>query len=240
MCEPCQNVNTVDVILPAWPVLLYTNPVLGKYLLLGLFEYQATGQWPATYAIHDLGESSSPGRTMCLHVHQVLHTPKPSGTTMVTPKTCHSKVKHIYVFHSNPLTPNRMRKHAYHDFELHSENERHFDHHWLCEYYLALRLCCFSDRLQTDLLNQWTGYLVAEALIPAYQISTDDFAGALANQTNLAIKGVIGIQAMAEISGMLGDTTNQQNYSVGIPDLHSLPLDANYSSPLRLATCRRF
>ena len=43
--------------MPTWPVLLYTNPVLGKYLLLGLFEYQTTGQWPETYAVHDLGES---------------------------------------------------------------------------------------------------------------------------------------------------------------------------------------
>ena len=31
-----------------------------------------------------------------------------------------------------------------------------------------------------DILKQWTGYLVAEALIPADQISTDDFAGSLA------------------------------------------------------------
>lgn len=30
------------------------------------------------------------------------------------------------------------------------------------------------------ILRQWNDYLVAEALIPAYQISTDDFAGALA------------------------------------------------------------
>jgi hypothetical protein len=125
---------------------------------------------------------------------------------------------HFTFFHSCPLTPNRMWKHAYHDFELHSENGGHFDHHWLCEYCLALRLCSLSDRLQTNLLNQWTGYLVAEALIPAYQISTDDFAGALANQTNLAIKGVIGIQAMAEISGMLGNTASQQNYSVSTSD----------------------
>jgi len=73
---------------------------------------------------------------------------------------------------------------------------------------------CAHYFLQADLLNQWTQYLVAEALIPANQISTDDFAGALANQTNLAIKGVVGIQAMSVISGMLGDTANQQNYSV--------------------------
>ena len=30
------------------------------------------------------------------------------------------------------------------------------------------------------LLNQWTQYLIEEAMIPADQISTDDFAGALA------------------------------------------------------------
>lgn len=182
----------------------------------------------------------SPKTATCPHAHQVLHTPRLSGTTMVMQKTCHSKVKHISrFFHSCPLTPNRMRKHAYHDFELHSENGGHFDHHWLCEYCLALRPCCLSNRLQTDLLNQWTSYLVAEALIPAYQISTDDFAGALANQTNLAIKGVIGIQAMAEISGMLGNTANQQNYSVSTSDSR-LPLNAYYFSRLWPAMYRRF
>jgi len=30
------------------------------------------------------------------------------------------------------------------------------------------------------ILNQWTQYLIADALIPANQISTDDFAGPLA------------------------------------------------------------
>ncbi|KAG6374530.1 hypothetical protein JVT61DRAFT_4579 [Boletus reticuloceps] len=78
----------------------------------------------------------------------------------------------------------------------------------------------------TNLLTQWTGYLVAEALIPAYRIGTDDFAGALANQTNLAIKGVIGIQAMAEISGILGNTANKQHYSVSaLKSDDTFPLD---------------
>jgi len=31
-----------------------------------------------------------------------------------------------------------------------------------------------------DILRQWNEYLIEEALIPANQISTDDFAGALA------------------------------------------------------------
>lgn len=64
-----------------------------------------------------------------------------------------------------------------------------------------------------NILNQWTQYLIAEAEYPQNQISTDDFAGALANQTNLAIKGIIGIQAMAIISNLTGHTEDGANYS---------------------------
>ncbi|KAF2152142.1 glutaminase GtaA [Myriangium duriaei CBS 260.36] len=64
-----------------------------------------------------------------------------------------------------------------------------------------------------NLLNQWVGYLIQEALIPANQISTDDFAGALANQTNLALKGIIGIQAMAEIANRTSHAADGANYT---------------------------
>ena len=64
-----------------------------------------------------------------------------------------------------------------------------------------------------NILNQWTQYLIEEALIPANQISTDDFAGPLANQTNLAVKGIIGIEAMAVIANMTGNTATAENYT---------------------------
>ncbi|CAK7201673.1 hypothetical protein SEUCBS139899_004382 [Sporothrix eucalyptigena] len=54
------------------------------------------------------------------------------------------------------------------------------------------------------LLDQWAQFLVNDSLIPDYQLSTDDFAGALANQTNLALKGIIGVRAMAEVAGLSG------------------------------------
>ena len=73
------------------------------------------------------------------------------------------------------------------------------------------------------LLDQWTQFLVAEALIPANQISTDDFAGSLANQTNLAIKGIVGIKAMSEIASLLGEEEKSQNYSVGNSSCPTIP-----------------
>jgi predicted nucleic acid-binding protein len=56
--------------------------------------------------------------------------------------------------------------------------------------------------------------LIAPVHSTELQLSTDDFAGHLANQTNLAIKGIIGIAAMGKIQEILGNTAAAQNYSV--------------------------
>ncbi|KAM5543283.1 hypothetical protein V8D89_003157 [Ganoderma adspersum] len=65
-----------------------------------------------------------------------------------------------------------------------------------------------------NLLDQWTHLLITESLEPPKQLSADGFAGSLANQTNLAIKGIIGIQAMAEIAKLNGDDAKASNYSL--------------------------
>jgi hypothetical protein len=59
------------------------------------------------------------------------------------------------------------------------------------------------------ILDQWAQYLIDEALIPAEQLSTDDFAGPLHNQTNLALKGIIGLRAMSEIAKL---TNHEDRY----------------------------
>ncbi|CAA9959750.1 hypothetical protein PTNB73_02317 [Pyrenophora teres f. teres] len=63
------------------------------------------------------------------------------------------------------------------------------------------------------ILKQWASYLVSDSLLPALQLSTDDFAGHLANQTNLALKGIIGLAAMGEMSRLIGDTNSSQYYT---------------------------
>ncbi|KAK5700835.1 hypothetical protein LTR97_005352 [Elasticomyces elasticus] len=57
------------------------------------------------------------------------------------------------------------------------------------------------------ILKQWNEYLVQEALVPANQISTDDFA------TNLALKGIIGIEAFAQIANRTGHAADGANYT---------------------------
>ena len=159
------NVNTVDVIFPAWPIFLYTNPALGKQLLAPLFEYQATGQYPNRWAVHDMGSSypkavgHNDGQDEAMQVEE-------SGNMLIMTLSLAKK--------ANDTT-------------------------LIKKYY--------------NLLDQWTQYLIEDSLIPALQLSTDDFAGRLANQTNLAIKGIVGIKAMSKIADIVGDHAKAKNYS---------------------------
>ncbi|KAL8816101.1 MAG: hypothetical protein Q9223_004841 [Gallowayella weberi] len=68
-------------------------------------------------------------------------------------------------------------------------------------------------RSHYPLLRQFASYLNLYSLTPGYQLSTDDFAGRLANQTNLAIKGIVGIAAMSQIALVCDDPEGAANYS---------------------------
>ncbi|KAJ7129315.1 DUF1793-domain-containing protein [Mycena epipterygia] len=139
------NVNTVDVIFPAWPIFLYTNPALGKFLLEG-------SSYPKALGHNDGLDEKMPVEE--------------SGNMVIMALSYAQKTGDI----------SQLQRYA-------------------------------------ALLDQWTQFLITDSLIPANQISTDDFAGPLANQTNLAIKGIVGIGAMAKIETLLGNTAKATNYT---------------------------
>lgn len=126
------NMNTVDVVFPAYPIFLYSNPELLKLVLEPLYENQEAGKYPNAYAMHDMG-SSYPNATG--------HS---DGTDEAMPlEECGNMLIMTLAY---------------------AKESRNVD--YLHEHY--------------DLLKKWTGYLVEDALYPANQISTDDFAGSLA------------------------------------------------------------
>jgi len=63
-----------------------------------------------------------------------------------------------------------------------------------------------------SLWTQWTQYLVDFSLRPGNQLSTDDFAGWLSLQTGLALKGIIGINAMSELAELTGRDADAKFY----------------------------
>ncbi|KAH9858969.1 hypothetical protein C2E23DRAFT_717283 [Lenzites betulinus] len=81
-----------------------------------------------------------------------------------------------------------------------------------------------------NLTKRWADYLVANALTPNEQYGS-------ANQTNLALKGIVGIKTMAEISRALGQQFDAQQYDVHaaalIESWQSLALSTNKTAHVR-------
>jgi len=206
------NFQTVDVIFPAFPFFLYTNPRWLANLLEPLLEHQLSGQYPNQYSMHDLGyhfpnaTGHADGRDEYMPVEEC-------GDMLIMGLALVNALKYDTqpAFAATPLDSTQKlntrmiptidefgmdRAWGTND-EVHSQGEKQAAK-WVEKSY--------------TLWKQWTGYLVRESLIPANQLCTDDFAGWLANNTNLALKGIIGIRAMSEIAEIVGEKEEAQKY----------------------------
>jgi hypothetical protein len=203
--------QTVDVIFPAFPFFLYTSPRWLAYLLQPLIEHQLSGLYPNMYSMHDLGVFPNA-------------TGHPDGDDEYMPVEECGNMLIMGLALVNSLRYEKMPGSFWSTSGAAASNDAG----------LAFSLTVDEDGLDNawsarsgrkgkneakewigrsyKLWKQWTGYLVREALIPSNQLSTDDFAGWLANQTNLALKGIIGIRAMSELSELLGEIDDAKYY----------------------------
>ncbi len=70
------------------------------------------------------------------------------------------------------------------------------------------------------LFKQWADYLLTvpsgvtypNALDPQYQNQTDDFLGSIAHSVNLALKGIVAVGAMGQISNFAGNASDAAHY----------------------------
>ncbi|TGO37209.1 hypothetical protein BHYA_0103g00320 [Botrytis hyacinthi] len=161
------NVNTVDVIMPLFPVLYVTNPEYLRLLLEPILQYLASGRWTLPYVIHDIG-SAYPNATG--HDDSVAEVMPIEETGNLL----------ILALAYQKATNNTA---------------------WAKKYY--------------TLLNKYASYLPSSSLNITLQLSTNDAAGPLANETNLAIKATVGLKAFASLAG-----ETYSNYST-IGDAHA-------------------
>lgn len=56
-----------------------------------------------------------------------------------------------------------------------------------------------------EMLGKWADYLVQTGFDPGYQLCTDDFAGRLAHNCNLSVKGILAIAAWGSILDKMGE-----------------------------------
>lgn len=178
------NSQTVDVIFPLHPILLYFNPNLLKLLLEPLYENQESGHYPNQYSMHDLG------------THYPNATGHPDGKDEEVCTTLAQEEQNNALLIDNQMPVEECGNMLIMTLAY---AQRTNDVAYLKQHY--------------PILVQWTNFLVNDSLIPANQLSTDDFAGRLQNQTNLALKGIIGIGAMGEIARLTGNTEDAKKFT---------------------------
>ncbi|KAI9155289.1 putative glutaminase [Paramyrothecium foliicola] len=195
------NFQTVDVIFPAFPFFLYTNPKWLAYLLEPLIEHQLSGQYPNDYSMHDLG-THFPNATGHLDGRDEYMPVEECGNMLIMALALVNALTD-----QTKLIPGGLSSGLRVSWDNEAEDALH-------DPSPSVRQSIAKDWAHRGyrLWKQWTGYLVRESLIPRNQLCTDDFAGWLANQTNLALKGIIGIRAMSQIAELVGEHDDARHY----------------------------
>ncbi|TGJ84319.1 hypothetical protein E0Z10_g4452 [Xylaria hypoxylon] len=169
------NFQTVDVIFPAFPFFLYTNPQWLAYLLEPLLEHQLSGQYPNDYSMHDLGAhfpnatGHSDGRDEYMPVEEC-------GNMLIMglalANALRDNTQPAFTHDALPWTKllgPRPEKSPL-SIDAYGMDNTQRDIGTMGEKAAVKWL-----RRSYKLWIKWTGYLVRESLIPANQLSTDDF-----------------------------------------------------------------
>ncbi|KAL1900280.1 hypothetical protein Sste5346_002591 [Sporothrix stenoceras] len=211
------NCQTVDVIFPSFPFFLYTNPRWLAYLLEPLLEHQLSGQYPNDYSMHDLGYHF-PNQTGHNDGHDEYMPVEECGNMLIMGLA----LVNAFKYDTTPAYGTNIKSEvtAANRLDLTHDQMKYMDVHGIDRAFWGGASATTTGQKEAKewvsrsykLWKQWTGYLVRESLIPRWQLSTDDFAGWLAYQTNLALKGIIGIRAMSEIASVLGEKEDAEHY----------------------------
>ncbi|KAI9925248.1 hypothetical protein MW887_006171 [Aspergillus wentii] len=148
------NLNTVDVIMPAFPIYYILDPDYIRLLLEPMMRYLAAGRWRLPYTIHDMGS----------HYPRAIGHDDQQAEPMPIEECGNLLVLALAYVRATG------------------------DTNWTDQY--------------TNLLRGYADYLIDNGVNIENQLSSNDAAGPLANETNLAIKAAVGIKAFGELTGL--------------------------------------
>lgn len=199
-CDSNGCIGTVDVSYPSMPLFLLYNPELVKGMLYGIFDFAEKPAWTFDFAPHDLGTYPY----CCGQVYGVVYTQDKFS--------CGYRIRRGEDLYTLPMLYYRPAQSNIYDEKYQMPVEE-------CGNVLIMTAAaCMADGDFTmakdnfHLLEKWVKYLEQYGLEPKNQLCTDDFAGHLANNINLAIKAVVGIRCFALIAEKLNKSKEASYY----------------------------
>jgi len=182
-------IGTVDVSYPSLPLLLLFDTEYVKGMLRPAFRFAACDVWEYDFAPHDVGRYPYAwGQVYGLDRSQYATLYYYDRGKVYPPFYAYPKGSHIYDFSK----------------QMPVEESGNM--------LIMTAAVCIQDkspefaRPYWDFLTQWKEYLIKYGADPGDQLCTDDFAGHLAHNVNLAVKAIMGIEAYAKLADMLGYT----------------------------------
>lgn len=186
-CNSDGCIATTDVSYPSSPLYLLYNPELVNGMLRPIFDFARMPVWEFDFAPHDVGVYP-----YCLgQLYGALNQQNKYNSDIWMRDW--QKAESLPLYYLYPKGSNLYEKEKQMPIEECGN---------MLILSLAASLAGGGDTLlydNFDLLHKWTDYLCENGLFPANQLCTDDFAGHLANNSNLSLKACLGIAAFALI-----------------------------------------
>ena len=189
-------IGTVDVSYPSIPLYLLYNPQLVLGMCRPVLKFACMPVWKYDFAPHDVGRyPQATGQVYGLAPVSLDDACDPNGAGDVYPP--------LYLYDGEE---NLYREKG----QMPVEESANMI------LMLAAVLKVGGDESfvkgNLDLLEKWVKYLERYGADPGEQLCTDDFAGHLAHNVNLAIKAICGLAAYAFIMERFGDNAQAKHY----------------------------
>ena len=197
-CNSNGCIATVDVSYPSMPLYLLYNTELVKGMMRPILKFAKMPVWNYDFAPHDAGTYPA----CCGQVYGLNRQPSHYHGNYAKRGWLET---HFPIY----LLPAEFD--AF-DFNMQMPVEE-------CANMLVMFLACYHYdkdisffKADMELAGKWVEYLVKYGLKPDNQLCTDDFAGHLKNNVNLAIKAIVGIAAYAELMKICGEEETYAKY----------------------------
>ena len=195
-------IATVDVTYPSIPLFLKYNPKLAKGMIRPILNFARMPVWEYDFAPHDAGMYPS--------CSGQLYGTKNDGSKY------HGKIDEGGLLDTTLQTrfPLWLLPKGYNAYDFNLQMPVEESANLLI---VTLGICRATHNTEffqenADLFGKWVNYLTKYGLYPENQLCTDDFAGHLKNNVNLAIKATVGIACYAELLKMAGEETEAAEF----------------------------
>ncbi|MCM1219354.1 MAG: DUF4965 domain-containing protein [Lachnospiraceae bacterium] len=191
-------IATVDITYPSSPLFLLYNSELIKGMMRPIVKFARMPVWKYDFAPHDAGTYPH----CCGHVYG-FNQEKSKYLGNLIQKTNEETWYPYYLLPAN-----------YDVYDLKDqmpvEECANLLIMWYACYHRDGDITFFAEN--ADLAEKWVQYLIRNGLKPEEQLCTDDFAGHLKNNLNLAIKATVGIACYSKLIEAMGKSGQAAEY----------------------------